>query len=58
MTKEREVKPTEGLIPTRLFLLDGLTILPSVSVPSAANARPIELPTPLPAELPLASILG
>lgn len=58
MTKNREVKPTVGLIPTRLFLLDGLTILPAVSVPSDANARPMELPTPLPDELPLGSIFG
>jgi hypothetical protein len=58
ITKDREVNPTVGLIPTRLFILEGLTMLPSVSVPSAANARPIEVPTPLPEELPLGSIFG
>jgi hypothetical protein len=58
MTKEREVNPTDGLMPTRLFILDGPTMLPSVSVPSDANARPIEIPTPLPDELPLGSIFG
>ena len=43
-----EVRPTVGLIPTRLFLLLGDTIDPSVSLPSAAAARPILLPIPLP----------
>jgi hypothetical protein len=55
MTKDYEVKPTDGLVPA---ILNGLTILPSVSVPSDANARLIELLTPLPNELPRGSIFG
>ncbi len=53
MTKDLEVSPTEGFIPTKLLTLEGLKMLPSVSVPKAANAKPMELPTPLPEELPL-----
>jgi hypothetical protein len=45
------VKPTDGLIRTKLFALDGDKILPSVSVPKEANANTIELHTPLPEEL-------
>jgi hypothetical protein len=45
---ERGVKPTVGLIPTRLFRLPGETIEPSVSVPSDAAASPIAEATPLP----------
>lgn len=47
---------TVGLIPTILLLLEGDKMLPLVSVPKDANARPSELATPLPEELPLGSI--
>ena len=53
-----EVRPTVGLIPTRLFLLDGLIIDPSVSVPSAPAARPIAEEMALPELEPLGSALG
>ena len=35
MTKDLGAKPRIGLVPTRLLVLDGLRILPSVSVPRA-----------------------
>ena len=47
-----------GLIPTRLFLLLGDTMLPSVSLPSAAAARPIALPIALPELEPDGSACG
>ena len=43
-----DVRPTVGLMPTKLLKLLGHTIDPSVSVPSAAAASPIALPMPLP----------
>lgn len=58
MTSDLDVRPTVGLIPTKLLTLDGEIILPSVSVPSEATANPMELATPLPEELPLGSIFG
>jgi len=48
----REVKPTVGLIPARLLLLEGQVILPSVSEPNVTVARPIEAATPDPDEEP------
>jgi hypothetical protein len=58
MKRDRQVKPTEGLMPTKLLTLDELKILPSVSVPREEKASPIELPTPLPEDEPLRSIFG
>lgn len=58
MTRDRLVKPTEGLIPTRLFTLLGERIEPSVSVPNAAKQRPIDDPTPEPEEEPDGSMSG
>lgn len=43
-----DVNPTVGLIPTKLLLLLGDTIDPSVSDPNAPAVRPIEVPIPLP----------
>ena len=53
----REVKPTVGLIPAKLLLLEGSVILPSVSVPNVTVASPIDAATPDPAEEPLGSAL-
>ena len=58
MTKDLDVRPTVGLIPTRLLTSLGLRILPSVSDPRVANARPIAEETALPLELPLGSWPG
>ena len=44
----RDVSPTVGLIPTKLLLLLGEIIEPSVSVPSAPALSPIALAMPLP----------
>ncbi|KAI7150310.1 amidase [Hortaea werneckii] len=52
------VKPTVGLIPTRLLTSLGLRIEPLVSVPSAASERPILLATPLPEDEPEGSCPG
>lgn len=54
----REVSPTVGLIPTKLFLLLGLTIEPSVSLPRAAVVSPMDVATPLPDEEPEGSQRG
>ena len=43
-----DVRPTVGLMPTKLFLLLGETIEPSVSLPSAAAVKPMDVPIPLP----------
>lgn len=48
----REVKPTVGLMPARLLLLEGQVILPSVSVPNVTAASPIDAETPDPEEEP------
>jgi hypothetical protein len=56
--KNLEVNSTDGLIPTKLFTLNGDKILPSASVPKEASASEIKLPTPLPEELPLGSMFG
>jgi len=40
MTPERDVKPTVGFNPTIFATVDGRIILPQVSVPIAAAARP------------------
>ena len=53
----REVKPTVGLMPAKLLLLEGSVILPSVSVPNVTVASPIDAATPDPAEEPLGSPL-
>lgn len=52
ITRYRDVRPTEGLMPTRLLTLEGERIEPDVSVPREARARPRELATPLPEEEP------
>jgi hypothetical protein len=57
-TRLREVRPTVGLMPTRLLTSDGERMEPSVSVPRQARARPRELETPLPAEEPDGSCFG
>lgn len=44
----RDVNPTEGLIPTKLFVPLGPMMEPSVSLPKAQAANPMELETPLP----------
>jgi hypothetical protein len=56
ITKNLEVNLTDGLIPTKLFTLNGDKILPSASVPKEASASEIELPNPLPEEFPLESM--
>jgi hypothetical protein len=38
----RDVQPSVGLIPTRLLLLQGQVMLPSVSVPRVTGANPME----------------
>ena len=53
ITRVREVSPTVGLMPTTLLIEDGERILPSVSVPSEAKARPMDEATALPLEEPL-----
>ena len=58
MTSDREVKPTVGLIPTTLFTSAGLTMEPEVSVPRLAKARPREVATAEPDELPDGSWKG
>ncbi len=40
----RLTRPAVGLIPTTPQALDGETIEPSVSVPTASGARPAETP--------------
>jgi hypothetical protein len=57
-TRLRDVRPTVGLMPTRLLASDGEGIEPSVSVPRHARARPSELATPLPEEEPEGSWRG
>lgn len=54
----REVKPTVGLIPARLLLLEGAIILPSVSEPNVIVANPIDAATPGPEKEPLGSGLA
>jgi hypothetical protein len=58
ITRFRDVRPTLGLMPARLFFEDGDTIEPSVSVPKDASASPSEEATPDPDELPLGSCFG
>ncbi len=58
ITSAREVSPTVGLIPTKLFTSLGLKMLPLVSDPSVARARPSEDATPLPLDDPLGSCCG
>jgi hypothetical protein len=57
MTRYREVRPTVGLIPTRLFCWDGERMEPLVSVPREAKARPRDDATPGPAEEPDGSLV-
>ena len=57
-TRLRDVRPTVGLMPTRLLTSDGERIEPSVSVPRHARASPSELATPLPEEEPEGSWRG
>jgi hypothetical protein len=54
----RDVKPTVGLIPTTLFLLEGDTIEPSVSEPREAAVRPIAVQMALPELEPDGSAIG
>lgn len=54
----REVKPTVGLIPTRLFRLLGRTIDPVVSLPNEAAASPMAVAMPLPELEPNGSTSG
>lgn len=54
----RDVKPTVGLIPTTLFLLEGDTIEPSVSEPRDAAVRPIAALMALPELEPEGSAMG
>ena len=54
----RDVSPTVGLIPTRLLLPDGHTMLPSVSVPSETAVRPMAVAIPEPDEDPQGSAFG
>ena len=44
--------PTVGFMPTRLFIADGLTIEPSVSVPIAPAHRPAATAAPDPEQAP------
>lgn len=53
-----DISPTVGLIPTKLFLLLGLKIDPSVSLPRAPAARPIAELIPLPELEPDGSAFG
>ena len=48
MTPYRLMRPRVGLMPTRDAVVDGHTIEPSVSVPSAAAARLAEIDVPEP----------
>jgi hypothetical protein len=52
------VNPTEGLIPVKLFLLEGEIIEPDVSVPTAAAAKPMDETTPGPLLDPDGSCIG
>ena len=52
---QREVSPTVGSMPTTSLQLAGLIILPLVSIPVVAHARPIEAPRALADKLPLSS---
>ena len=54
----RDVRPTVGLIPTTLLLLDGQVMLPSVSVPSVTATSPMEAATPEPEDDPQGSACG
>ena len=54
----REVRPTVGLMPTTLLAEAGNRMLPEVSVPSEANAKPMDEATALPLEEPLGSYKG
>jgi hypothetical protein len=58
ITRSREVRPTVGLMQARLLASQGLRILPLVSVPRVARARPRLLATPLPELEPDGSWLG
>ena len=53
-----EVKPTVGLMPTSLLLLEGQVILPSVSVPRVTAASPMDAAIPEPEEDPHGSAFG
>src|SRR5690606_32444977 len=48
MIPDRLTSPTVGLIPTMPLALEGQTMDPSVSVPTAAAARLADTATPLP----------
>ena len=47
-----------GFIPTRLLILDGQVILPSVSVPRVTAAKPMDAAIPEPEEDPHGSAFG
>jgi hypothetical protein len=55
MIPERDVKPTVGLRPTILARLEGMIILPAVSVPIAAAHNPALVAIAEPLLLPLGS---
>ena len=44
----RLTKPMVGLMPTTAFMVDGLTMDPDVSVPTANGQKPAETATPEP----------
>ena len=48
MMPVRETRPTVGLMPTRPLALEGQTMEPSVSVPTATTARPAAIAAPEP----------
>ena len=54
----RDVSPTVGFIPTALLELAGHIILPSVSVPKVAAAKPMDAAIPDPEDEPHGSPFG
>ena len=54
----RDVNPTVVLMPTKLLLLVGQVMLPSVSVPRVTAAKPMDAAMPEPEDEPHGSAFG